>query len=176
MEQHASTAERLPIIDTFFQTCLASLAPVHSVIDLACGLNPFAIPWMPLADKFTYIACDIYEDMLGLVNTFFHHMRIQGETMPCNLMNGVPENDAQVVLLLKSIPCLEQIKKPFGARILQLIPVRNILVSYPVHSLGGRRKGMETFYRGHFSQIIQAKPWKVTEFSFETELAFLVQK
>ena len=176
MEQHSSTAERLPILESFFQTCLASIAPVHSVIDLACGLNPFAIPWMPLANQFTYIACDIYEDMLGLVENFFHHMNIHGETKSCNLMNGVPDNVAQVAFLLKSIPCLEQIRKPFGARILELIPAKNILVSYPVHSLGGRKKGMEEFYRGHFSQLIQAKPWKVTEFIFETELAFLVQK
>ncbi len=176
MENHTSTAERLPIIDEFFQTCLASLAPVHSVIDLACGLNPFAIPWMPLAEHFTYTACDIYEDMLGLVGNFFHHMTIQGVTMPCNLVNGVPKNNAQVAFLLKSIPCLEQITKHFGAHIMELIPAKHILISYPVHSLGGRKKGMLAFYRQHFYQLIQGKPWKVTEFIFQTELAFLVNK
>ncbi|MEA3326655.1 MAG: hypothetical protein U9R53_05025, partial [Chloroflexota bacterium] len=34
MRSHTSTAERLPILDTFFETCLAHLTPVHSVIDL----------------------------------------------------------------------------------------------------------------------------------------------
>ena len=48
MRGHASTQERLPILEEFFQTTLASIAPVESVLDLACGLNPLALPWMPL--------------------------------------------------------------------------------------------------------------------------------
>jgi len=176
MAYHSSTAERLPILEDFFQTCLASIAPVHSVLDLACGMNPFSIPWMPLTERYTYFACDIYEDMLKTIEHFFHHHSIHGATMPCNLLTGVPSKETQVALLLKSIPCLEQINKTFGTQILDMIPAKNVLVSYPVHSLGGRKKGMPGFYRQHFSSCIDGKPWKVTEFQFQTELAFLVCK
>mgnify|MGYP003681878845 CR=1 FL=1 len=176
MRSHTSTGERLPIIDTFFKTCLASLAPVHSVIDLACGLNPLAIPWIPLTEDFTYCACDIYEDMLGLLTHFFKRFSIQSKTTACNLTSGIPETNAEVAFLLKSIPCLEQIKKSFGAEILELIPTPHLLVSYPVHSIGGRKKGMPDFYRRHFYQLISGKDWEVQEFQFQTELAFMVHK
>ncbi len=48
LELHASTKERLLIVDHFFQDILADLPPIHSVLDLACGLTPLALPWMPL--------------------------------------------------------------------------------------------------------------------------------
>jgi len=176
MRTHTSTAERLPVLNTFFKTCLAPIAPVHSVIDLACGMNPLAIPWMPLAEQFTYYACDIYEDMLGLVTRFFERFRIQGKSFACNLIREIPETNAEVAFLLKSIPCLEQIKKSFGVQILEMIPSQNLLVSYPVHSIGGRKKGMPDFYRRHFYQLLSGKDWDVQEFQFQTELAFLVRK
>src|SRR5215213_1277631 len=67
MRHHASTRERLPILESFYATTLASLGPVRSVLDLACGLNPLALPWMPLAPDSCYYACDIYADMIAFL-------------------------------------------------------------------------------------------------------------
>jgi 16S rRNA (guanine(1405)-N(7))-methyltransferase len=176
MKAHASTAERLPIIETFFKTCLASISPIESVLDLACGLNPLALPWMPLADDFSYQSCDIYLDMLDLIQAFFDHFMIQGHTFACNLTDGIPREHAQVGFFLKSLPCLEQLDKSIGVRLLEEVNTDHILVSFPVHSLGGVNKGMPGFYREHFYYLIAKKNWKVQEFCFETELAFLVSK
>jgi 16S rRNA (guanine(1405)-N(7))-methyltransferase len=176
MRMHASTAERLPILETFFQTCLASIAPVTSINDLACGLNPLAIPWMPLADQVHYHACDIYSDMLGLINAFFAHFNLSGRATPCDLVAGAPAEKTQVAFLLKSIPCLEQMDKSIVTRLLADIQSEHILVSFPVHSLRGQKKGMESFYRDRFITLIGEKTWGVQEFHFQTELAFLVSK
>src|SRR6516164_27288 len=46
MWHHSSTRERLPILDQFYNTILANIHPINSVIDIACGLHPLAIPWM----------------------------------------------------------------------------------------------------------------------------------
>jgi 16S rRNA (guanine(1405)-N(7))-methyltransferase len=176
MRMHASTAERLPILDEFFQTCLAPIAPVASVLDLACGLNPLAIPWMPLADSAQYFTCDVYLDMLDLIESFFIHINLDGRTSACDLVSAIPTLKAQVAFLLKSIPCLEQMDKTIGIRLLEGIQAEHILVSFPVHSLGGKNKGMQDFYREHFTDMIKDKPWYMREFLFKTELAFLVSK
>jgi 16S rRNA (guanine(1405)-N(7))-methyltransferase len=176
MHSHASTAERLPILDEFFQTCLAPIAPITNILDLACGLNPLAIPWMPLVDSAQYFACDIYLDMLGLIESFFVHFNLDGRTSACDLVNAIPVQKAQVAFLLKSIPCLEQMEKNIGICLLEGIQTEHILVSFPVHSLGGRKKGMQNFYGEHFTDMIKDKPWNVREFHFKTELAFLVSK
>lgn len=176
MQVHASTAERLPILEEFFQTCLAPIAPITSILDLACGMNPLALPWMPLAENPQYHACDIYLDILDLINAFFRHVDQAGCTKPCDLVSSIPSSKTQVAFLLKSIPCLEQLDKSVAKRLLEGIPADHILVSFPVHSLGGRGKGMQTFYREHFNDLIIGHSWQVEEFSFSTELAFLVSK
>lgn len=176
MQTHASTAERVPILGSFFQTCLASIAPVSSVIDLACGLNPLAIPWMPLSSGCSYHACDIYLDMLGFISRFLRHMEIDGSAEPCDLVSYVPPYTAQLAFLLKTIPCLEQLDKTIALPLLRSIPAEHILVSFPVRSLGGTKKGMPNFYRDHFYNITAGQDWKITEFSFSSELAFLVEK
>ena len=176
MRSHSSTAERLPILEAFFQTSLASIAPITSVTDLACGLNPLAIPWMPLADDVQYHACDIYIDMLGLIEKFFGHFNISSTSKPCDLITNIPAEKTQVAFLLKSAPCLEQMDKSILIRLMEDIQAEHVLVSFPVHSLGGRQKGMQGFYRDRFISLLAEKPWGIEEFQFKTELAFLVSK
>ncbi len=96
MQLHASTAERLPILDNFFQTCLAPIAPVTDVLDLACGMTPLSIPWMPLGEPFTYHACDIYTDMLGFIQAFFDHCRVDGRSSVCDLIGKPPVQKTQL--------------------------------------------------------------------------------
>ncbi len=176
MQTHASTAERIPILESFYKTCLAPIAPVSSVLDLACGLNPLAIPWMPLSDHCSYLACDIYLDMLSFVKGFLEHINLPGWAEPCDLTTRVPDQKTQVAFLLKSIPCLEQVDKQIAGRLLKSLQTDHILVSFPVRSLGGRKKGMPDFYRKHFYEILPENNWQVQEFHFKTELAFLVSK
>jgi len=176
MRQHASTRERLPILESFFERSLESFAPVHSVLDLACGLNPLAIPWMPLATGFTYQACDIFTDMVGFLNRFFKHLDVAGMAQVCDLIEQVPQEPVQLAYLLKTIPCLEQVDKLAGLRILEAVRAEHILVSFPAHSLGGRSKGMPDNYTRSFRDLLAGKDWQVREIRFPTEVAFLVTK
>jgi hypothetical protein len=50
------------------------------------------------------------------------------------------------------------------------------VVTFPVHSLGRREKGMPAHYERTFLDIISGRPWPVTGLQFETELVFLVDK
>lgn len=176
MQKHVSTAERLPILDSFYQTCLESIAPIESILDLACGLNPLAIPWMPLSGDCQYHACDIYTDMLEMIDVFSEHFNLEITTQPCDLIGDVPNIPVKLALILKSIPCLEQVDKTIGHRLMQTVNADHLLISFPVSSIGGQDKGMETFYRAHFYDLIADENWAIQEFTFETEMAFLVSK
>jgi hypothetical protein len=81
MEQHASTRERLPILDDFYREILSPLGPIESVLDVACGLNPLARAWMPLQPETVYYACDIYADMIAFLNRFFTQMNLPGRSL-----------------------------------------------------------------------------------------------
>jgi 16S rRNA (guanine(1405)-N(7))-methyltransferase len=173
---HASTRERLPLLERFFAETLASIAPVQSVLDLASGLNPLALPWMPLAPEAPYYACDIYADMLAFVSRFLIHTGRPGAAEVCDLVQGPPAHSVQLALVLKVIPCLEQVDKEIGLRLLDAVPAEYVLVSFPAHSLGGRSKGMVKNYEAHFRQLVSARPWPIQRFEFPGELAFLIKK
>lgn len=176
MQYHTSTRERLPILENFFQQTLTSIAPVTSVLDIASGLNPLAIPWMPLAENVRYTACDIYGQMSRFLNTYFDKYKINGQSVTCDVTQQLPAVNAQVALVLKTIPCLEQLDKQAGARLLDSLPAQYLLVSFPAHSLGGKSKGMVQNYEAHFRELLAGRNWPVTRFEFSGELAFLVQK
>lgn len=176
MEHHASTRERLPLLERFFSTTLAGIAPVRTVLDLACGLNPLAIPWMPLAEDAKYYACDIYEDMVDFLNDFLALIGVKGRAWACDLTERQPFPKVDVALLLKTVPCLEQMDKSAGPLLLEGIQADHLLISYPVHSLGGRERGMPRNYEARFRELLVDGSWSIQRFEFSTELAFLVTR
>src|SRR5690242_9822338 len=78
MSHHASTRERLPLLDQFYSTLLADLPSINSVLDMACGLNALALPWFPGMEQITYYGCDIYRPMIDFLNAALEIMRVQG--------------------------------------------------------------------------------------------------
>ena len=61
------------IIDTL------KLSRETAILDLACGLNPLALPWIPLSPGGQYYACDIYADLAGFIRQFLSHLGVPGE-------------------------------------------------------------------------------------------------
>ncbi len=176
MAQHASTRERLPILDDFYATALAGLPPLHSVLDLACGLNPLAWSWLPLAPDAVYYACDIYQDQMDFLAAALTQCGVRNQCRVCNVLEDLPRVRADVALLLKTLPCLEQLDKQIGPRLLDAIDAPVVLVSYPVHSLGGRSKGMAANYAEQFAALAADRPWRVQRFDFPTELLFRIER
>jgi 16S rRNA (guanine(1405)-N(7))-methyltransferase len=60
-------------------------------------------------------------------------------------------------------------------RLLDGLQADFLLLSYPVHSLGGRSKGMRATYEKHFAALAAERQWQARCFEFETELAYLIQ-
>jgi 16S rRNA (guanine(1405)-N(7))-methyltransferase len=176
MSHHSSTRERLAILDRFYATTLAGLPPFRSVLDVACGLNPLAIPWMPLAENAEYYAVDIYQDMVDFLNRFMALLPIQGHAQAGDVLQACPAQPVDVAFVLKTLPCLEQVDKAAGRRLLDAINADHLLVSFPVHSLGGRSKGMAANYEARFRELVADKDWAVKRFEFVTELVFRVSK
>ena len=176
MQAHSSTAERLPILEVFFRETLASLAPLESLADLASGLNPLALPWMPLARGARYGGCDIFSDLIDFDNAFLTHCGLQAGLISADVFSFTIRKPVQLALLLKSLPCLEQLEKGRGQELVERIPAAFILASYPIRSLGGKSKGMRQTYAAQFEALTAGKKWNVTRFDFPSELAYLVEK
>jgi len=173
---HASTRERVPILEQFYATILAGLPAIHSVLDIACGLNPLFIPWMPLAQDVEYFGYDIYDDMTAFLNEFMALIGVRGRAETRDVIRSCPTQNVQLAFVLKAIPCLEQVDGSAGLRILETLNADHVVVSFPVRSLTGKAKGMAVNYEARFRQMVAGKTWGIKKFEFASELAFLVSK
>ena len=175
MRLHTSTRERLWILDDFYADVLAGLPPIESVMDIACGLNPLARSWMPLAENATYLAYDIYADMMQFLGDYFALAGIPGKAEVRDVVDAPPTEPVDLVLLLKTLPVLTQIDKTAVPRLLDSLQAKYLLISFPAKSLGGRSKGMVQNYEALFEGWLEGRDWAVKRFEFENELAFLVE-
>ncbi|MEZ0267109.1 MAG: 16S rRNA methyltransferase, partial [Phycisphaerae bacterium] len=137
MRGHASTAERLPELATFYERIFAITGVPNSVLDLACGLNPLALPWMNLPAGARYVAGDIDVEMARFLDGFFALTSIEGRAELVDLVAGPPAAEVDVALVLKTLPCLRHQIADVGP-VLDRIRARWLVVSFPARSLGNR--------------------------------------
>jgi|WetSurMetagenome_2_1015567.scaffolds.fasta_scaffold10234_4 16S rRNA (guanine(1405)-N(7))-methyltransferase len=174
MNAHASSRERLHILDKFYQRIAQETEGVHTILDCACGLNPLALPWMPWSGITRFDACDVFSDLTAFLQLFLDHYNIHGHVTTFDLTADTPGGAYDLVLLLKTLPCLEQLEKYSARRLITTLNSRYLLISYPVASLGGHQKGMSRNYTAQFEELTADWKGKIKRIEFETELAFLL--
>ncbi|MGA1197799.1 MAG: hypothetical protein ACO36I_15020 [Candidatus Latescibacterota bacterium] len=151
LRTHVSTAERVDDLETVFDAIWSVTGQPKRVMDLACGLNPFTLPWMGAIDA--YMACDIDMGLANCIGKFFENMKFNGISVCSDLLVSVPNWNADVVFLFKALPCLEQQEKGASLAILKALRVPHIVVSFPSQSIGGYNKGMVAHYDGVVEQL-----------------------
>jgi 16S rRNA (guanine(1405)-N(7))-methyltransferase len=173
---HASTQERLHIMDRFFSTIWQYTGVPRIVLDLACGLGPLALPWMDLDRGAVYHAYDIDAKRIAFLNRYFALTHVQGDARLQDVISHPPVEQADLALLLKTSACLEQQEKGSTLALLDALNATWIVVTFPVKSLGRREKGMARHYETAFNEMTSCRAWSVTRLIFATELAFIVKK
>jgi len=176
MSHHASSAERLNILDIFYREIFADLPLVHTILDIACGLNPLAIPWMNLLPDTEYLAWDVFTDMIHFLNRTIPLFGIQGKAEVKDVLSIETTPMVDLALILKTLPCLEQVEKKSAIKLLNNVQAPRIIVSFPSTSLGGYSKGMVENYTKTFHGWISNEGWEYKSFEFSSELTFMINK
>ena len=173
---HSSTRERLSILDQFYARIFQVTGQPGTILDLGCGLNPVALPWMGLAPGGRYTASDIGAGGIQFVNRYLQLAGFEPLARQQDILAHPPTDPADVALLLKTSSTLERQEKGSTARLVEALRAPFVVVSFAVKSLGGREKGMPARYRRQFQAIAQGRPWRIEELAFDTELVFVVNK
>jgi len=176
MSCHYSTRERLNILNQFYVQIFSLLPPVQSVMDVACGFHPLSISWMPISAKVKYYAFDVYRDLIKFLNEFMVIDNVQGYAEARDVTQHAPEINADLAFILNTLPCLEQIEKSAGLKVLEAINANFLAVSFPAKTLGGREKNMLEHYEARFHKLTQKKDWVIQRLEFGSELVFLITK
>lgn len=177
MRGHASTRERLPFLDTFYAD-LWSLTggPPARVLDLGCGLNPLALPWMGLGSA-TYEAIDVDERPLATVRQFLSLVGQPYRVTHRDLVAAPTAELADVALLLKLVTTLDRQDPSAAARLVGGLHVEHAVVSFTTRTLGGRSRGMERTYRDRLARLVAdvGRVAEVSEGSVASELVFVLR-
>jgi len=148
---HSSTKERMPISD-FYDELFKRTGIPETVLDIACGLNPIYLGSRDIA----VTGIDIGGAQIALINEWAESA---GAPVSCivgdALCDGfIPDGEWELALIMKLLPVLETQKKGSAKRLLEILPVKKAVVTFPTRTLGGRKVGMEQHYTEWFEGII----------------------
>ncbi len=175
MRAHSSTRERIPILNDFYQRIFDVTGKPHSILDLACGLNPFSIPWMQLDHNTEYFAYDLHQPRIRLIDTFLQHIIQNGAGIHSDILVQPPKQKADLAFFFKEAHRFEQRQHGVNRTFFRSIPARTLLVSLPTANLTGRRSMLEQD-RLLIDQSISGLKWKVQEILFQNEIVFYIEK
>ena len=173
MEGHTSTRERLPLLDHFYQAIFEITGIPSNLLDVGCGLNPVALPWMDLPAGARYIPLDIDQERVDFLNRYLALAGYEPLARCQDALSHPPKDSADVALLLKMSPTLERQKTGATLRLIGQLDAPHIVVSYAVKSLGGHEKGMLESYETHFRELISGREWSINKLVFPTELVLV---
>ena len=176
MRAHASTAERVPHLATFYRSIWEITGTPATLLDLGCGLGPLSLPWMGLAADATLVAVDVDGNALATVEAFLDLVGQPHGTLERDLCIAAVDEPADVALLLKLVTTLDRQDPEAAARLIGALRTRYAVVSFTRRSLGGRSRGMERTYRERLERLahdVDARD--VREASVANELAFVLE-
>ena len=172
---HASTRERLAVLPQFYPRLFAHTGQPHIILDLACGLNPFTLPWMGLTPGTLYYAYDLHQPRLDAINHLFELNNLPALAIHQDVLVNPPAIAADVAFFFKEAHRFEQRRHGSNREFWQQINARHLLVSLPTQNLTGSHPKTDQ-HRRLVMETIAGLPWQVDEIEFENEIVFCIKK
>lgn len=173
--EHASTRERLPWLETFYERLFALTGKPAALLDLACGLNPLSFPWMGLPLGVPYHAYDLHAPRVALINHYFELQGLQPLAEVRDVLLSPPQVAAPVAFFFKEAHRFEQRRHGANRAFLEALHVHWLLISLPASSLTGRRDLSEG-QRRLVHQAVAGHPWRAAELQIGEEMIFAIER
>ena len=174
LSQHASTAERIPHMDSFYNQLFSETGTPEILLDLACGLKPLAFPWMGLPITTRYHAYDIRQPRIDFINRFFRKIDIVPLAENRDILVNPPDIQADLALFFKEAHRFEKRQPGCNRSFWANLKVAILAVSLPATDLSGRH----SLIPQHRKLVDDNLPrhHTVRELILENEIVFLIEK
>jgi 16S rRNA (guanine(1405)-N(7))-methyltransferase len=172
---HASTRERIPVLESLYPQLWAITGQPRSIMDVACAMHPFSLPWMGLAAETRYQAFDLHQPRVNLLNQYFRSAGLKAQAFHQDILIQPPQIPAHVGLFFKEAHRFEQRQHGCNRAFWQALPVEWLLVSLPAENLTGTHS-MRDRQRRLVDQTLAGLDWPVTEIQIQQEIFFCIQK
>jgi 16S rRNA (guanine(1405)-N(7))-methyltransferase len=175
LNKHASTRERIEIRDEFYPGIFEKIGIPTSILDLACGLNPFFLPWMGILENCAYHAYDINLPRLNLIQHFFDRVGQNGQVHHQDILLQPPTERADAAFLFKETHRIEQRRKYSNIDLWKALNVKYLVVSLPTANLTGQHSLIER-HRNLMASLLDGLNWPTSEIVFKNEMVFIIEK
>ena len=182
----ASLGERAGFVAEFYEFIFGAipcekLEKIETIMDLGCGLNPFALPFIAGTDKNVqikaYYAYDIGVNLVSLANRYFALSGLPEYAECMDIVAEMPKQAVDLAFMFKIFPILENCKKGRGFEILENLNFRYAAVSFPTKTLGGKNINMEKNYAAFFEGGLRPDIFDlVGKKTFANELVYVIGK
>ncbi len=169
---HSSTRERLDGCEALYARILKAAGQPKRILDLACGLNPLILGEMGLSVR----GMDISGGCVRLINEW---ARVRGWDVHAecqDLLCGPEMEKADMALMMKLLPVLEQQRKGSAMALVLSVPADTVCVTFPMKTLGGRKVGMEQHYTEWFEGNLPGEFEIIERFVEADELCYLARR
>ena len=139
---HASTRERLPCAQAVYAAIFEATGRPGRILDLACGFTPLYLG----AKGYHVTGYDVHRGAADLINEWAGACSWSVRAFCADLLCENAFERADLALMMKLLPVLEQQKKGAGVQLLAEVPAAWRAVTFPLRTLGGRSIGMEKHY------------------------------
>jgi 16S rRNA (guanine(1405)-N(7))-methyltransferase len=175
LELHSSTKERLKDIKEIYAFLSLFITEETSVMDIGCGFNPFAVSLLHKSPK-EYYGYDINIELIELINRYFEMNNLPSyKAEVLDIITETPRQKTDIVLLFKLFPLLQQQKKNRTWTLLDELEFKTAIISFPLKSLSGKNKGMESFYSSMFEDNLPNKYAIIDKKAFSNEIFYVIR-
>lgn len=175
LTQHASTKERIPSLGSFYKTLFDIVGQPTSILDLACGLNPFSLPWMGLDRSVAYYAYDIHKPRIDLINRFFTLSNRPALAFHQDILVSPPQEKADLAFFFKEAHRFEKREPGCNRQFWHSLKVSTLLVSLPTSDLK-HHHDLIPRHRQLVEHALKGEVWPITEVIIDDEIVFIINK
>lgn len=183
LSSHRSTQERLPFYSSMYPLLFDALKDFglsdnFSVLDIACGYNPFAYKFLPIKPA-QYIACDLSSSEMSLINDFFSKTKISGSAFGADALSEqffswLKSNSFDVCFLFKALDSFEQVKRHASKKLLSMINAKYFIVSFSLVSIGGGAQ-IRADKRNWFERFCEQNSWTFKTLQVPNEIFYVIK-
>ncbi|MDY6873468.1 MAG: hypothetical protein SVR81_05820 [Chloroflexota bacterium] len=169
---HASTAERVPLLNDFYKKLFSATGTPSSILDLACGLHPLGLPWMRLPQTTQYHAYDIRQPRIDFLNHFFLTLGMKPLAENRDILVEPPGNTADLGLFFKEAHRFEKRQPGCNRDFWTSLKVETLAISLPTEDLSGTHSLLDQ-HRELVEENLSGAPIR-EEIQIENEVIFLI--
>ncbi len=187
LKTHQSTLERMNYYEEAYKKIFSITGKPKKILDLGCGLNPLSYYFLDCKPE--YYCGDINDEEIKIINDFFKEEKIKGKAMIIDLTSKESRKKfygikADTIFLFKTIDTIEEqernLSKTIIKKIIEEIKPKNIIISFPTKSIGGRRirkeENKEKKSNNWFSRFLEEEKLKYKIISLEGEEFWIIKK